>query len=75
MDCYVTSKDSFDLQPVFLLLPAALLIVLLILLFYCDAIVKQMCVLSEYFIITKSSLWEGKYKEFSNERRYNQKTG
>jgi hypothetical protein len=53
-------------QPVSLLLPTALLIVLDIMLWHCQAILKQMHVLSTYLAMTESSVWERHYQAFSD---------
>jgi hypothetical protein len=57
-------------QPVSLLLPAALLIVLIIMLGYCQAVVRQMHVVSTYLVLTKSSNWEKQYQSFADSHEY-----
>ena len=51
-------------HPVSLLLPTMLLAVLAIMLWYIEAINKQMHILSTYLTVTRSSKWETHYERF-----------
>jgi hypothetical protein len=57
-------------QPVSLLLPTALLTVLVIMLWHCQAVVKQMHILSAYLELTGSSNWEKQYQQFAKSRKF-----
>lgn len=50
--------------PVSLLLPTMLLAILVIMLWYIEAINKQMHILSTYLTVTRSSIWETHYQSF-----------
>jgi hypothetical protein len=60
----IDERSQILVQPVSLLLPAVLLIVLSIMLWYIEAINKQIHILSTYLIITRSSKWEERYQRF-----------
>ncbi|MEL6359238.1 MAG: hypothetical protein AAFQ01_04790, partial [Bacteroidota bacterium] len=48
-----------------LLLPSASMVILGIMLWYCQSVVQQMHVISTYLTETKSSDWEGHYHKFA----------
>lgn len=55
---------SSNVNPVPLLLPTLLLVVLAIILWYIEAINKQMHILSTYLVVRKLSAWEEHYQRF-----------
>jgi hypothetical protein len=71
----IDGGSQIRVQPVSLLLPAVLLIVLAIMLWYIEAINKQMHILSTYLIITRSSKWEERYQRFIQPARPKGKSG
>ncbi len=61
-----TTQEGIKIQtqPVSLLLPIALIIVLIIMLWYCQTLIKEIIILSVYLEITESSHWEKQYQSF-----------
>jgi hypothetical protein len=65
-----TQIPDIQMQPESFLLPTALLVILAIMLWYCQEILKQMHVLSTYLCATDSSVWEKQYRYFSRSEEY-----
>lgn len=65
-----STATGLEIRPVTFLLPTILLLVLLVLLVYCQVILGNMRIIAGYLRQTQSSPWESAYQELAREKRF-----